>query len=117
MSLKEGIHHEAGAHVVNVLAIKALIFEAECSSRAESAHGGCLGGNAGQLGINIESERTETLNVNAAPCSQIIVQVFNKCLPDDDHLIRVIRVCRYAKDLTYDLGSRGLLEVEVLSVE
>jgi hypothetical protein len=79
---------------VNVLTIEALIFQTEGSSRAESIHGGRLGGNARKIGVDVECEGPKTLNVDAAASSKIIVQVLNKRLPNDDHLFEeVIRVC------------------------
>ena len=78
---------------MNVLAIEALIFQTEGSSRAESIHGGRLGGNARKICVDVECEGPKTLNVDTAASSKIIVQVLNKCLPNDDHLLKVIRVC------------------------
>ena len=79
---------------MNVLTIEALIFKTEGPSRAESTQGRRLGGNARKVGVDVESEGPKTLDVDAAASSKIVVQVLNKCLPNDDHLlVEFIRVC------------------------
>jgi len=42
--------------------------------------------NFWKLSLDVESKSTKLLNIHTSSCSDVITEIFNQCLPDDNHL-------------------------------
>jgi hypothetical protein len=67
---------------MDMLSIKALILKAEPARHSHRL----LLSDARKVCLDIESERSEALDVHTATSSKVIVQVFNQSFPNDQHL-------------------------------
>mmetsp|Transcript_11205 Transcript_11205/g.18848 ORF Transcript_11205/g.18848 Transcript_11205/m.18848 type:complete len:232 (+) Transcript_11205:312-1007(+) len=77
--LQEGVDHEHGLEVVNILPLQPLRLDVDLRTNRSL-------GNLGQLGLDVEGEGAELLDVDASSSLDVILNVLGERLPNDQHL-------------------------------